>query len=218
MQSPLIRDGALSAANDRIGVNNRIVEVNLATGARREFVYQLAPSNANGASNYGVSEIVAINEHQFLVIERDGRGFGRDAQNDARFKRIYLIDIDGATDVSNVANLPTTGLPPNVRAVTKSVFLDMLAATGLAATSFPEKLEGLAFGPDLPDGRRLLLVSVDNDFAENLPSSIFGFAIDARDLPGYQAQAVAAIPEPSSYLLTGLGLIALAIARVRRRH
>src|SRR5262245_55473181 len=155
MQNALIQDGALNAANQRRGFHNRILEIDLATGATREFVYVLTDR-----SN-GVNEILAINDHQFLVIERDGAG-----GNDAAFKKLFKIDITGATDVSGVPSLPQTApLPPAVVPVSKTLFLDLLdPAFGLKGPNFPEKIEGLAFGPDLPGGRHLLLVSHDNDF------------------------------------------------------
>ena len=40
MQSALIQDGGLSGAS-RVGLNNRIVEIDVETGAVRELVYQL---------------------------------------------------------------------------------------------------------------------------------------------------------------------------------
>jgi Esterase-like activity of phytase len=57
---------------------------------------------------YGVNELLAINDHEFPAIERDGRD-GR-AGADAAFKRLVKIDITGATNVSGIAALPTTGL------------------------------------------------------------------------------------------------------------
>jgi len=127
MQSPLIQDGALTAANDRVGVNIRILEVDTASGATRELVYQL------DSPSFGVNEMVAINDHQFLVIERDGKG-----GTSAAVKRLNLVDISGATDVSGVAALPSTGLPAGVTAVKKSLFLDLLdPAFALAGAAFP---------------------------------------------------------------------------------
>ncbi len=175
MQSPLIQDGALTASNDRVGVNIRILEIDTTSGATRELVYQLD----NPA--LGVNEMVAINDHQFLVIERDGKG-----GTSAAVKHLDLVDITGATDVSSVAALPSTGLPGGVTAVKKSLFLDLLdPAFALAGAAFPEKIEGLAFGPDLPDGRHVLLVTSDNDFISTQASQIFAFAIDPRALPGF---------------------------------
>jgi hypothetical protein len=46
-------------------------------------------------------------------------------------------------------------------------------------------LEGLAFGPDLPDGRRLLIVAIDNDFIAAKPILLQAFAIDRNELPGF---------------------------------
>lgn len=192
MQNALIQDGALNANNGRIGLNNRILEIDIASGATREFVYTLA-----NASN-GCNEMVAVSATQLLVIERDGR-VGVNAQ----VKRLYLIDIANATDVSNVTNLPTTGLPAGVTAVAKTLFADFITGAGIEPVSysafrsaftqtvtldlFPEKLEGLAFGPNLPDGRRTLLISIDNDFL-GTANDVWAFALDASDLPGYSPQ------------------------------
>ena len=58
-------------------------------------------------------------------------------------------------------------------AARKTLFLDMLSPQfGLAGSSFPEKIEGLAFGPDLPDGRRLLTAS-GHSLSSTLHSSFF---------------------------------------------
>jgi hypothetical protein len=76
-------------------------------------------------------------------------------------------------------------------AVEKQLFLDLLDPRhGLAGPDFPGKVEGLAFGPDLPDGRRLLIVTSDNDFKAEQPTWIFAFAIDKDSLPGYQPQRI----------------------------
>ncbi len=75
MQSPLIQD------TGRNGINNRLLMIDIATGNKKEFVYQLTKNS------YGVSEILAINDHQFLVDERDGSG-----GTSAKFKKLFLID------------------------------------------------------------------------------------------------------------------------------
>ncbi len=180
MQNALIQDGGLSPTNARVSTNARLVEITLATGALREFYYPL------DAVGYGLNEILAINDHQFLVIERDGR-----AGAAAQFKRIFKIDINGASDIRNIKSLPATEIPAGVVPVTKTPFIDLLSpAFGLAGAGFPEKIEGLAFGPTLPTGQRTLLVTSDNDFFASQNSNIFVFGVDAADLPGYQAQQV----------------------------
>ena len=168
MQNALIQDGALDAENARIGLNNRILEIDTATGQTRQFVYTLE------GKKYGVNEILAINDHELITIERDGN-----KGEEAAFKRLYKIDLSGASDVSAIAALPTEGLPEGVTAASKSLFLDLLdPAFGLVGASFPEKIEGLAFGPKLADGRLTLVVSVDNDFVAENDSIVWAFAID----------------------------------------
>jgi hypothetical protein len=181
MQSPLIQDGGLGPTLNRVGTNARLLEVDVATGAHREFLYVL-----ESASN-GLSEILAVNDHQFLVLERDGR-VGAAAQ----FKKVFLIDIADATDIRSLKQLPSTvPLPADVVPVTKSLLLDMLdPAFGLAGATFPEKIEGLAFGPDLPDGRHLLVISHDNDFMAAQSSKFFAFAVAPAALPGFEPQDV----------------------------
>lgn len=178
MQSPLIQDGALDERNARVGLNCRILELEVSGGKAREFVYTLDdPAN-------GVSEILAVGEREFLVLERDGKG-----GKDAACKRVYLVDLADATDVSRVESLPRSGLPPGVRSARKRLFLDLLEKRhGLAGMDFPEKLEGLAFGPDLADGRHLLLVTADNDFVADRPFLVYAFAVPGADLPKLRHQ------------------------------
>jgi hypothetical protein len=205
MQNPLIQDGALDPANKRVGTNVRIVTIDIANGATHEYLYQL-----DGGANNGVNEILAVNDHQFLVIERDGK-----AGTGAAFKKVFEIDVSGATDISGIA-LPSTGTPAGVTPVTKSAFLDLLdSAFGLSGASFPEKIEGLAFGPDLADGRHTLVVTNDNDFL-GTPNNFYVFAIDKGELD-YVAQAIHAVPEPATGVLLAAGMCGALLVLRRRR-
>jgi hypothetical protein len=180
LQSPLIQDGGLGGGSgtSRVGTNVRIVEVDLKTGGFREFLYTL------DRTGYGISEILAVNDHELLVLERDGN-----AGSAAVFKQVFRIDISAATDIRGLKQLPSTGVPADVTPVVKAPFLDLVAALGGQGPATPEKFEGLAFGPDLSDGRHLLLVTVDNDFKTTQGTALYAFAIDPGDLPGYEPQA-----------------------------
>lgn len=179
MQSPLIQDGGgVNAKLERQGRNCRLLAIERKALKAREFVYPLdTPAN-------GVNEILAVNDHQFLVLERDSK-FGKDAA----FKKVFLIDLTDATDVSGVDALPAGNLPKDIRPVAKTLFLDLLdPAYKISGDDCPEKFEGLAFGPDLPDGRRLLLVTADNDFIATAPFRLYAFAVAPKALKGYEAQ------------------------------
>jgi hypothetical protein len=174
MQSPLIQDGG------REGVNIRILKINLATGVSHQYVYPL------DTPKLGVSEMVAVNNHQFLVDERDSKVGAK-----AKVKDLYEIDLNGATDVSAVSALPAEGLPAGVVPVRKHLFLNLVdPRLGLAGADFPEKIEGLAFGPDLPDKRHLLMITNDNDLIPTVPNYFYAVAITPSALPGYQAQKI----------------------------
>jgi hypothetical protein len=188
MQNALIQDNGLNASTPpgRRGLNNRILKVDLITGRTREYVYTVDAIN----QGRGVNEILAINDHQFLVLERDNRSLRPTPPNAAQtpnLKRIYRIDLSGATDVSDIEALPETaaGLElAGIVRVTKTLFIDLLDssykvnATQTIKDVIAEKMEGLAWGPDLQDGRHLLYVISDNDLFPDLPTQVYGFAID----------------------------------------
>jgi hypothetical protein len=96
MQSPLQQDGGTD------GSSVRIVTIDIATGKlTHEYAYKLDNIGTASKPKYpSVSEIVAINDHEFIIDERDGKGLG-DGSN-AAVKRLYKIDLAGAEDVSNL--------------------------------------------------------------------------------------------------------------------
>ncbi len=166
-QSPLIQDGGLDEKFARVGTNVRLWEQDLRTGESREFLYPL------DSKSLGCSEIESIGPNRFLVIERDGQG-----GKTAKAKRLYEIDLTDATDISGIDSLPEKEIPEGVRPVTKHLFLDLLEEThGLAGDAFPEKIEGVAFGPRLVDGSRILIVTSDNDFKADQPTEIYAFRV-----------------------------------------
>jgi len=178
MQNALLQDNALAPGSvDRVSVNTRILAVDLATGTTREYVYVLDAFNRG----QGVSEILAINDHEFLVVERDNRSWLADAPQAPTRKTIYRIDVAGATDVTGVT-LPAGALPQGIVPASKTLFINLLEPDfGLQnndANAIAEKIEGLSWGPDLPDGRHLLYVISDNDLSLKNATQIYAFAID----------------------------------------
>ncbi len=153
-----------SAALDEGGGSGsviRIVKFDNRTGnAVAQYAYQMKRSG----QGQGVSALVALNEHEFLVLERNNRGVGVGAEFATADKAVYRIDLTGATDVSAI-DLDAPGAV--YTKVTKSAQLIDLDADTLAAlgNKSPEKWEGLAVGPQLNDGSYLLLAGTDNDYS-----------------------------------------------------
>ncbi len=142
----------------------RIVTVDTRTGATHEYAYKLTDGS-------GVSDIVAVNDHQFLIDERDGSGLAdaplqTDTASAAKVKKLYLIDLDNAQDVTNLSG------DLSAYAVSKNAtpFLDVvnkLNAAGINSYLIPSKIEGIAFGQDVVINgvtKHTLFVANDNDF------------------------------------------------------
>ena len=182
VQSPLIEDGGDG------GRANRIIKVDIRSGAVTQYAYD--NYLADKAKAYNSSEVLALNGHELLVLERDGKGLGDDSKADV--KRIYKIDLEGAQDVSNLSGADAL----LGKAVGKTLFLDIAAAlkaAGLTAAQIPAKLEGMAFGEDVVVGgvvKHTLFVANDNDFIATTPAGNanpnqwFVFTFTADDLAG----------------------------------
>ena len=218
MQSPLAQDGGDG------GAANRIVKIDIATGKVTQFAY----NNTIAGKNFNSSEIVALNDHEFLVLQRDGKGLGDGSK--AVVKQVWKVDIAGAEDVSGLSGAAAL----LAKAPSKTLFLDIKAALNAAGISddrIPAKLESLAFGEDvMVDGvlKHTLYIANDNDFFGDvaLPDNsmvrydnqFFVFGFDASDLGGslFVPQDVTQVPEPETcaLMLSGLGVVGL---RARKR-
>ena len=132
MQNALLQDHGVDPVTiGRVGFNNRILTVDLKTGATHEYVYVMDAVN----QGRGVNEILAINDHQFLVLERDNRTLVPTPPNDSQspnLKRIYLIDLRAGrarrtSRTSTACRRPAPSSPPlRIVPVTKKLFLDLL--------------------------------------------------------------------------------------------
>lgn len=186
LQTPLQEEGTGATNPGRRSRNIRMVEFDIASGtSTAQYVYQseliadinarIPPAAAFGATQQGrnivVSGLVAMGDNKFLVLERDNRGIGDENPANTHpvlshvgAKRIYQIDISGATDVSAMSLAGFTDAVPGVTPVGKSLFLDVQAKLQQAGLIVPEKLEGLARGPSLGGSRFALVLINDHDF------------------------------------------------------
>ena len=157
LQSAMLDEGASA------GQFTRIIKYDMATGqAVGQFAYRFETTGAGR----GVSEIVALGNDRFLILERNNRGVGIGATLATADKSVFQIDLNGATDISGISITGGT-LPAGVTAVAKSAQLIDLDANTLEALGFksPEKWEGLAIGPRLNSGKYLILAGSDNDYS-----------------------------------------------------
>lgn len=156
-------DGPTSTAER--GTVVRILRHRLDAAGELQVAYQTEPvfaaATARGPSDNGVSDLAALSPERVLVMER---AFVPGAGNAIR---IYQVDLRGAQDVTGVADARAAA------PVAKRLVLDLARLPdGPCAAAGPaprggrralENYEGLAVGPLLEDGRRVLfLISDDN--------------------------------------------------------
>jgi len=182
LQSAMLDEGGGS------GAVNRIVAFDARTARPlAQYAYKMEGSS----QGRGISALVAINDTEFLVLERNNRGLGVDATLASPNKKVFRIDLAGATDVSgiNLATAPAGSYTPVSK--TAVPWLDLAAAATLAHPSLaalggvsPEKWEGLAVGPRLADGSYLVLAGTDNDYSVSQDSISVQFDIHFKPLGG----------------------------------
>lgn len=186
LQSATRQDGGLGGTSP-LRFNTRLLAYDL-TGAtptlKGEYVFQL-PTFLQGTVRVAAqSELLALNNSQFLVITRDS-GNGRGLLPTSLYRTVCLYDISGATNIAGTAyDSPATPLAPNgvlaagIVPATRAVLIDINDATQLAkfglhngptddSNNLSEKWEALALAPALdpsaPDDW-FLFVGNDNDF------------------------------------------------------
>jgi hypothetical protein len=124
-----------------------------------------------------------------IVDERDGHGLG-DSSN-AKVKQLFKVDLQGATDVSDM-----DGKTAAMHTLNKVLFLDIvkvLTANGFTAAQIPAKIEGTAFGSDVKmNGKTVhtIWIANDNDFLQDFagpnsnPNRFLVFGFTDADLDG----------------------------------
>lgn len=133
-----------------------------------EYFYPLNPPPPSGVN--GLVELLALDQRgNFLSLERSASLDGFQAQ-------IFEVAIDGATDTSRIASL--RGNLDNTMPLSKRRILD-LATLEISL----DNLEGMTFGPYLPDGSRTLILVSDSNFREEQKTQFLWFRLDAAALP-----------------------------------
>lgn len=168
LEGPLIQD-APPAGIDR-GAPIRITRFDLASGRPTgQYVYPLAPLPHSAPfgitgrlAGNGVSEILALAHDRLLVLER-GFAFGQGFT-------VRLFEASTA-EASDVLDLPSL----DRRAITEMRKTLVLDFDALARPI--DNLEGMAFGPALPDGGRMLMFCADDNFSAFQNNQFLAFAV-----------------------------------------
>ncbi len=201
-EESLLQDGP--TATFEHGALCRIIEYRVGDGEIApvaEYAYPLGPVTwpatlddiepADVDLDVGLVELVALTETKLLALERD---FIREREGERRGLnrvRIFLVDVEGATDVSGVSSLKNglkNGLENGdefrpVRPVRKQLLLDFDDIVPKLSPAFRrlDNFEAMGLGPVLPDGGRSLLVVSDDNFSARQRSAFLLFSLKAEE-------------------------------------
>jgi hypothetical protein len=157
MEGALFQDGA--TPNTATGSVSRITVFDRATGvASAQYAYpiepvQVAATPTGSFTVNGPTEILALSNTRFLVLERS---FSVGVVGNQ--VRLYEIDLSKATNVLSTPALTGATYTP----VTKRLVLNFDSIKPRVGNI--ANLEGMSFGPRLPNGRDTLVVVADDNF------------------------------------------------------
>lgn len=158
MESPVIQDGPVAGPGQ--GALTRISLVQRDGTMVAQYSYRLEPTPApafDGAFvDNGISEILAIDAHRLLVLERAGRQIA--GKHFGFSVRLYEVDLARAGKID--PDVPLAGAQPAPRPAAKRLLLD----TAQLPAGWADNYEAMAWGPPLPGGRRSLVIASDNNF------------------------------------------------------
>jgi len=210
LQSATVQDSAAGKDRDDSRGNTRLLIYDIAKSRTPQapvghYVVQLPSFRNKGDGGpadktAGASELLALNDHQFLVLARDSNGRGANNSRPAVYRAVQLIDIAKATNLAGT-DYETTARPvaPNgvlsetITPAAATELVNVIAPAQVArlglnldnaatnAFTLPEKLEAMALAPALDPAAPndvFLLVGSDNDF-QTATGVVGGMAYDA---------------------------------------
>jgi hypothetical protein len=181
----LIFQSALAQDGGRKGGTARLLVLELSTGrpvAEYGYLFE-QPDGIFGArtshsfKDLSTNDLVALSNHQFLVLERDSLGRdGSKKPKPARYKAVWVIDTRNATNLigTGYAKLPgEEGFEPlsrqsKIQFVTKKLLFNLVEIVsqlpGWDPSRLPAKWEGLALISSRTANPLVLYMAADNDF------------------------------------------------------
>jgi hypothetical protein len=158
VEEPLYEDGPRADLTDNT-TYTRILKFDMNNKkCIAQYAYKISPipypANPPGAFKMnGIPDILTIGDNKLLLIERS-YSTGRLGCS----IRLFIVDLNGATDISNISSLSKTD--KQFIPVTKKLLLNMDDLH-----TYIDNIEGVTFGPVLPNGHKTLLFISDNNFS-----------------------------------------------------
>lgn len=170
-ENALFQDGPAATLTN--GSPSRLLRYNLQTGRLdREYLYETdpifePPIPPSAFAVGGLVELLPLNNEFLLSMERS---FSVGVPGTGNEIKLYRVALPGADDIKDLPSL--AGLLGSIRPAQKTLLLD-LGSLGIPL----DNVEGMTFGPRLPDGRQSLVLVSDNNFAASQFTQFLLFAV-----------------------------------------
>ncbi|ULE35804.1 esterase-like activity of phytase family protein [Mycobacterium sp. IDR2000157661] len=159
MEGPGFNDGAVPT--EAAGALTRVMRFNVETRrATAQYAYPLDPVPTGPDGDNGLTALLALSDTDFLAVERS---YGSHVS-----VRVYRVTLGDAEDVSDRSSLTS----PPVRPMSKTLLADLTSAVDPL-----DNVEAITFGPELPDGRRSVLMVSDDNFSDDQITQFLAFAL-----------------------------------------
>jgi len=139
----------------------RVTYFDKTTGeATKQFPYMLEPIAKIPWLYFAVNGVTDLLEYapdKFLILER---GFAAGHGQNGNTVRIFDVDAQMATNTLDKNNLKISFYNP----ASKKLLYDFKWAKKHLSQGFIDNIEGITFGPDLPNGNKSLILISDNNF------------------------------------------------------
>ncbi|MGB8704249.1 MAG: esterase-like activity of phytase family protein [Gillisia sp.] len=110
----------------------------------------------------GVTDLLQYGPHQFLVLER---AYSSGHGSNGNTIRIYKVNTQYATNTLDIEELKNSAYVP----AEKTLIFDFKSIQKKLKENIIDNIEGMTFGPDLPNGHKTLLLISDNNFNTMAP-------------------------------------------------
>ena len=156
MEEPLYEDGPRAGLNDSSGIIRMIKYNTDSKKAMAQYAYRIdpvahAPIPKDGFKVNGVSDILWLNKKELLVVER--------SYSVGRFSntiKVFIASLEGAENIDKRNSLTKEN---SFKIMSKRLLLNMDDLK-----MFIDNIEGVTFGPLLPNGKKSLIFVSDNNF------------------------------------------------------
>ena len=108
----------------------------------------------------GLTEILQLDNNKFLILERS---YSAGHKTQGNKVKLFLVDVTEASDIKAIDQLRNTS--EDIIYAEKSLLLDFKSIKSKLTDKIIDNLEGLCFGPTLPNGNKTLIIASDDNFS-----------------------------------------------------